>query len=635
VEKIPGTGGGTDLSPLQTRLHQHLWVAVSRWYVVESRAAFNFELIATLVSKTSVPFLLPSRDQTQGSAMLTFIVFCLVLDSENKVCQQSGKRSSEPVTLAMPPLQCGDQFVTPFGVVEVVNDDRATPTALLPENLKRAVDKFQVERGRWTERSNRAYVARSSRLRARRQKINALYDNGNVNRHSVAEAYAVFEDPDPPSMPVPPKDPSEPPDSYPDRIVECVLIPDARPRIVGLEGSKSQSCEQKQDGSAQSCPGEKLRRTKLYLQRRLLREPYHRDAPVYLCQFCNLKFGSQPGQKYHIDNMVCLKRGSSMKNKREAVERKLSDMVSSLFELQVAPPKRIKTKKPRRKQDQGIYPQVLISLGFQLLPEKIENMALVPSNEEEDAAPAGTADLVFPDDVLHSLQKELTSIEMRADNQKHGSMYSEVYRSLGFRRPGKRKVNNRVNDVGTIKRRRRAAKPKPAPPPKPLPPIIDIQALVDEVDTGRYPSMSRYKGDAHGDNCSICKDGGNLFCCDFCDQVEHLRCLRERFTVKEPEPDEDFMCHKCIQTVLWKRKRAEKRRTLKHKEDEEKRRQKDLLQEGTAEIGPGGKYDVMATKGQELSELIELLEDAQLRLRQACETSKLNNLRRQIIDASY
>lgn len=535
----------------------------------------------------------------------------------------------------MHPLQPGERFVTVFGVVEVIKDDRAIPTAVLPQNLKKENEQYLTDKKKLTIQATRAYIARSMRLRARRMKINALYSSGKINRESVAQAYSAFPDPDPdpPVHLVRPTDPAEPPDSFPERIVECVLVPDTRPRIVGREGTNHPVQEKEQEGTSltstvaqQHCP------TKLFLQRRVLQEPYHVDGLVYLCQFCNMKFGNQPGQKYHVDNNVCLKRGIANKEKRKAMEKKISKGAKSVPEVQIAPSTRICTKKPKRKQDQGMYPEVLIALGFQVLPEKVENVLLLALSQDDADEPENVPDLVSPEEELQNLQAELKNIELKADIQKYGSMYSEVYRSLGFRKPGERKVPNRVNDVGTKKRRRRASKPKPVPPPKPLPPIIDIQALVDEIDVGRYPSLGRYKGDAHQDRCSICKDGGDLYCCDFCTQVEHLSCLRERFTVKEPEPDEDFMCHNCIQSVLGKRKRAEKRRALKQEQEEEGRRLRQ--QEGRAD-DRAGKFQSLASKGQQLSELVELLEDAQLRLRQACETAKLNNLRRQIIEAGY
>mmetsp|Transcript_14784 Transcript_14784/g.21864 ORF Transcript_14784/g.21864 Transcript_14784/m.21864 type:complete len:723 (-) Transcript_14784:89-2257(-) len=110
------------------------------------------------------------------------------------------------------------------------------------------------------------------------------------------------------------------------------------------------------------------------------------------------------------------------------------------------------------------------------------------------------------------------------------------------------------------KRRRRSSGATPRPAPQPV--IVDMMVLVEEVDTGRYPSIKRYEGE-HSDSCAICKKKGTLFCCEFCSNAEHMECLRERLTIREPEPDDDFMCHKCIQTILARRARAEKRRLRK------------------------------------------------------------------------
>jgi hypothetical protein len=42
-------------------------------------------------------------------------------------------------------------------------------------------------------------------------------------------------------------------------------------------------------------------------------------------------------------------------------------------------------------------------------------------------------------------------------------------------------------------------------------------------------------------------------------------------------------------------------------------------------------YEHLASKGQDFSELVELLHDARLRLRQSLATSKMNDLRRRIM----
>ena len=81
--------------------------------------------------------------------------------------------------------------------------------------------------------------------------------------------------------------------------------------------------------------------------------------------------------------------------------------------------------------------------------------------------------------------------------------------------------------LGKRKRAKRASKPKAPPPPKPLPPAIDVAALVDEIKSGRYPSFENYEGE-HGDTCVLCKNGGMMYCCEFCGNAEHFECVLAR-----------------------------------------------------------------------------------------------------------
>jgi hypothetical protein len=144
--------------------------------------------------------------------------------------------------------------------------------------------------------------------------------------------------------------------------------------------------------------------------------------------------------------------------------------------------------------------------------------------------------------------------------------------------------------------------------------------------------MKRYQDDAHADLCYLCKDGGELLCCDFCPKAVHLKCVRTRFTIKDPEPEDDFMCHKCIQYILARRTRAEKRRREKQVKTE-KKRQLLALEESqkNPEIEEGMEYQHLAQKGQEINVLVELLQDAQFRLKQNMETTKINNARRRML----
>jgi hypothetical protein len=73
---------------------------------------------------------------------------------------------------------------------------------------------------------------------------------------------------------------------------------------------------------------------------------------------------------------------------------------------------------------------------------------------------------------------------------------------------------------------------------------------------------------------------------------------------------------------LTKRTRAEKRRQQKlAKED---RSRGDQAEEGN-------EYQKLSTKGKDISELVELMKDSQLRLRQSVARVGLNNLRRKMI----
>ena len=119
------------------------------------------------------------------------------------------------------------------------------------------------------------------------------------------------------------------------------------------------------------------------------------------------------------------------------------------------------------------------------------------------------------DNILDNLKGTFKIHQRKLGDQRHGSIYSDVYTALGFKHPRRRKSTTVGNDVGPRKRRRRAALQKPPPPPKPLPPAIDVRALVDEIKSGRYPSFRIFEGE-HDDYCVLCKKGGNMYCCEFC-----------------------------------------------------------------------------------------------------------------------
>eukprot|EP00980_Cylindrotheca_fusiformis_P011231 scaffold2575_cov101-Cylindrotheca_fusiformis.AAC.5 len=529
-----------------------------------------------------------------------------------------------------------------FGVVEVVRDDRGTSTVQATEIAKEKIRYYQSAKSKVEKQRSKMFVSKAIRLRVRRERINALFCNHNkknVHRASTFEAYfggdptATEEYKLLPAMPQLLLDPMTPPESSPDRIVECKWWIQE---------------DENDDDTSTAFQWKKSQR--LFLRRRLLTESFVPNDSnsisnsTQVCSDCGQRFGSAPGYKYHTSNQVCVQKTKKSAEARQAQEQIVELAANRILDGGRAPPEysvglaedtdfakrdgttvRKKKKKKKKRKEFGMYPEVLLSLGFKVIKENMaftENVLLpsiVPSKYDDAAEIAVQNDLKVdrPDALLDHLKQRLVERQRVSDDQKYGSMYTEVYKALGYKKPTQQQ-NKRLGSS----RRRRAAVVKPPPP------IIDISALADEIDSGRYPSKQRYTGDDHADICFICKDGGTLLCCDFCPNAVHMHCISEKFTIKSPEPDDDFMCHKCIQTVLHRRKRAEGRRLKKHEREEMERREEEKK---NPDIKAGMEYEHLASKGQEFSELLELLQDARLRLRQSLATSKMNDLRRKLM----
>jgi len=219
--------------------------------------------------------------------------------------------------------------------------------------------------------------------------------------------------------------------------------------------------------------------------------------------------------------------------------------------------------------------------------------------------------------------------------------------------------------------------------------VIDTQVLAMECEAGRYPSVTRFRGD-HEVLCTLCKkpEDAHLINCDFCKNSFHQLCLDRRMLFKDPqvvirenEPDDTPMCHECISTVLFRRWRAEARRSSKWQHElskaglgsvpEAARLTEEVdLKEGDGEElmggvgeptytpcpngGPGGliccsyctasysrflsntakemEAQSVSRIGHEVSDILELLADAKLRLQRAAEVTQSNEERRGLLD---
>ena len=76
--------------------------------------------------------------------------------------------------------------------------------------------------------------------------------------------------------------------------------------------------------------------------------------------------------------------------------------------------------------------------------------------------------------------------------------------------------------------------------------------------------------------CRVCKEGGELLCCDNCPNAYHLQCLDP--PLEEP-PDEEWTCPRCMcepmpgkveKILTWQWKEDESAKAEKKKDDKKK-----------------------------------------------------------------
>ncbi|KAL3912184.1 MAG: hypothetical protein SGILL_006984 [Bacillariaceae sp.] len=613
---------------------------------------------------------------------------------ENKVCRSTvgttaAKHRPGKKVASFHTLEKGEEFVTPFGVVRVIKDDRAVPTAsehtpkevaVLNKQQRNAVSRFEGQVSRYQ-------IQRFAQLRRRREKINELYKSDKVSQKSIFDAYSDTNAER--MIIVAPEDPFSPPDAFPDRIVECLWIADKRTYF------DHNAEEQETRFQSMETP------VKLFLRRHLLKEEYLEDGVVYNCEACGKTFNSHPSWSYHTRNKPCQNQAQTARKRRDVSEKRIVTAMQAYRTNEVkilAPPKkRVYPKKKPKRLNYGMYPEVLIGLGFKLVAADEGSKAKRPALERkrrvnptgvdspvhaaagsdsrsarlaarqrvnvqamdlEAVDPEIDATIVQPQKrakierktqdsarkpdedpriVLKQLRQEHLELCREIDSKKYGSMYPEVYESLGFYFPGTfpRTECNIVTVQRVVKkkkkRKRKRATPMP-PPILPLAPVVDHKALVDEVLSGRYPSMKPFEG-AHKRSCSVCKKEGStpLLYCNFCNQTEHLECLRTKFTTKAPEPGEDFMCHKCIGIIISRRNRAEKRRLGAYSKEKESEEKNDEEAVQSTEDTKNNEYKLVAARGKETNELVELLTDARSRLKQSIRQVETNNLRRRML----
>jgi hypothetical protein len=440
-------------------------------------------------------------------------------------------------------------------------------------------------------------------------------------------------------------------------------VADTRPRLVGDRGTPSPHTVVAMGAT-------------LYLSRHLLTDVHIPTVASYICETCGQSFQSLPGIRYHYKSKVCSTKREHAASEREAkaetIATKAQQRLKSNSRKQQHSPSTFATttrppKRRRRQKDTSMYPQVVLALGYQLVAttyntQIYERPDTPPTSKQHHPGLTQTEQLdpmlyradnpdvhCDPDELLEELRRTLEQEQRNTSDVRFGAMYPQVFACLQYKKSLDRKVKK-------IKKRKAVPAPaaaskkrlKPAPAPAAaIPsyapniaaptlsltttnevPIIDVDALLAEIDSGRYPSMQRIPeqdedgNDQHGDTCPLCKNGGELVCCDFCPTAVHMPCMLKRFQVPEPDDDDAFLCHKRIGKILTKRRRAEKRA-----------REKLRLEQQQRPVVPKGKeYAHLAQQGTELADLVELLKDARFRLTQCMETTKQNTARRRMLE---
>jgi len=500
----------------------------------------------------------------------------LTLASENRVCQRA---KAKPVhqSVAFQTLQPGEKFVTKYGVVEVVDDSRATPiSTALPNNMAARIKKYKAHVARAQTRQDALQLRRKIKSTVRQNLVLELHQLGKWNPKEIdivlrgqvpGKPYRPPRavEPDPPKV----EDPTRPRDSMPDRIVTCEMISDERKRfeydsdgeeieLIGVNSAFSEG-------------------TLLYLRRRELTNTYESTMPVYTCHHCGMRFGSNSGRSYHVTNRVCItkmeKANRAREDKLDTIEAEANGMVrrhethrkrtielvhSVLSEIRTG--KRVKALTPRKKdlkkyrENPPIYPDVWLKLGFKLLPRGSQRKHIsafkgrsTSTAEKHEKAAIGRAyvkrqrTVDYEDDPRVELQRMMWEYSI-LKGKLIGPLYNGIAEALGFEKPKKTKpqavfsipkpIVVRVKKTKKKVKKPKKKKKKKVEIEKPIPQIVDPSKLVEELEAGRYPSYKPMPSDTERPAfCCLCNTSCRKMpptgCFRLCDACGHNRCCKE------------------------------------------------------------------------------------------------------------
>mmetsp|Transcript_37185 Transcript_37185/g.42439 ORF Transcript_37185/g.42439 Transcript_37185/m.42439 type:complete len:354 (+) Transcript_37185:1028-2089(+) len=283
---------------------------------------------------------------------------------QHMVCNQENMNKIGN-SVAFPTLKKGSKFVTKFGVVEVIADDREEPTYRYPHDIKFRSKNYTVLEGRQMFWIRRSIMAFAFYARLRRSRLMRIYDYKNINAETTYKAYfgaSIQRFDVKPCKEILPKeqrqDPLFPAEALPDRIVQCKLLPDERKRV-DCDDSKSRKQNNIHDDDSKSRG--KFLNTTLYLRRRDLTKVYNPQVNIYSCPGCGPHFTSKDGYMYHIKNEVCYKKSKLRGKQRKEDVENIDLRVNRHYRRNTT-----RDKKRRHKVETSVYPQLWLFLGFKI-----------------------------------------------------------------------------------------------------------------------------------------------------------------------------------------------------------------------------------------------------------------------------
>ena len=274
------------------------------------------------------------------------------LDPE-EVCSERKKRTSwrrSKPKIAAPDkrrasfrvLNPGEKFMTKFGIVKVLADNRLPPGKEVSERHppKQVLTRYHAECRRFEVRKDRMRDEIAAGGRYRRSELLRLHADGTMNEAKKAqlswklycsslELDQVLKQGKTYVEPITnyvkddctPTDPWPKDEFYPDRIVECELVQDKRAIIdvSGVEmddaGDRGVACEER----AQKMSNRQKIPMRLYLQRKELSQVYREDEANFICADCGKQYVSRQAITYHVKKKICVVPSYDVEKKEEHI----------------------------------------------------------------------------------------------------------------------------------------------------------------------------------------------------------------------------------------------------------------------------------------------------------------------------